>query len=326
MKRMRIGTRKSTMALAQTQDIARRLRAAWSDLAVEVVKFDTRGDDDQVSKLLRHGGKGGAFVAEIRAAVRNGELQAAMHSLKDMPGNEETPGLVIGATLEREPPGDALVLRDGLAFDAIRRSNGKGFKIGTNSVRRASYLRRLFPAVEVIHFRGAADTRIAKLDARQLQRMPDGSEVGPADALVMARAGLARIGLSARIAYDFPLTEMLPAVGQGIVAVECAEDDWSTRGYLSRIDGSAARMCARAEREILWILNGHCNSPIAGHATIAGSEMTLRAAVIEEDGSRFIIAERTGDAARPRELGRIVGLELLARGASEIIERTRPES
>jgi hydroxymethylbilane synthase len=321
---MRIGTRKSTMALAQTQDIARRLRAAWSDLAVEVVKFDTRGDDDQVSKLIRHGGKGGAFVAEIRAAVRKGELQAAMHSLKDMPGNEETPGLVIGATLEREPPGDALVLREGLAVDDIRRSNGKGFKIGTNSIRRASYLRRLFSAVDVIHFRGAADTRIAKLDARQLQRMPDGSEGGPVDALVMARSGLQRIGFSARIAYDFPLAEMLPAVGQGIVAVECAEADWSTRGYLSRIDDTASRMCACAEREVLWILDGHCNSPIAGHATIAGSELTLRAAVIEEDGSRLIVAERTGDAARPRELGRIVGLELLARGASEIIERTRP--
>jgi hydroxymethylbilane synthase len=323
---MRIGTRKSTMALAQTEEIARRLHAAWSDLTVEVVKFDTRGDDDQVSKLLRHGGKGGAFVSEIRAAVLKGELHAAMHSLKDMPGNEEAPGLVIGATLEREPPGDALVVRDGISTDDIKRSKGKGFKIGTNSIRRASYLRHLFPEVEVIHFRGAADTRIKKLDAHQLQLMPDGSEGGPVDALVMARSGLERIGFSARIVYDFPLTEMLPSVGQGIVAVECAEADWSTRGYLSRIDDTASRMCTCAEREVLWILNGHCNSPIAGHATIAGSEMTLRAAVIEEDGSRFIEVERTGNAARPRELGRMVGLELLGRGACEVIERTRPES
>jgi hydroxymethylbilane synthase len=294
---MRIGTRKSTMALAQTEEIARRLHAAWSDLTVEVVKFDTRGDDDQVSKLLRHGGKGGAFVSEIRAAVLKGE-----------------------------PPGDALVVRDGISTDDIKRSKGKGFKIGTNSIRRASYLRHLFPEVEVIHFRGAADTRIKKLDAHQLQLMPDGSEGGPVDALVMARSGLERIGFSARIVYDFPLTEMLPSVGQGIVAVECAEADWSTRGYLSRIDDTASRMCTCAEREVLWILNGHCNSPIAGHATIAGSEMTLRAAVIEEDGSRFIEVERTGNAARPRELGRMVGLELLGRGACEVIERTRPES
>ena len=226
---MRIGTRKSTMALAQTEEIARQLRAAWPDLPVEIVKFDTRGDDDQVSKLLRHGGKGGAFVAEIRAAVRRGELQAAMHSLKDMPGNEETPGLVIGAMLARDPPGDALVVRPGVTIGEIRNAKGRGYKIGTNSVRRASYLRRLFPEVEVIHFRGAADTRVRKLDTGQLQQMPDGSARGPADALVMARSGLERVGLAGRIVHDFSPAEMLPAVGQGIVAVECGEADWTTR-------------------------------------------------------------------------------------------------
>ncbi len=321
---MRIGTRKSTMALAQTEEIARQLRAALPALAVEIVKFDTRGDDDQVSKLLRHGGKGGAFVSEIRAAVRRGDLQAAMHSLKDMPGNEETPGLVIGATLARDASGDALVVRAGVSYDAIAAAHGRGFKIGTNSIRRASYLRRLFPLADVIHFRGAADTRIAKLDTGQLQRMPDGSERGPADALVMARSGLERIGQAARIAHDFSTAEMLPAVGQGIVAVECAEADWETRRVLSAISDPAARLCAEAEREVLWVLNGHCNSPIAGHAAIRGDVMTLRAAVIEEDGSRFIEAERSGAAERPRELGRLVGLDLLAQGAAEIIERTRP--
>ena len=110
---MRIGTRKSVMALAQTEEIARRLTAAAPDLEVEIVKFETTGDSDQTGKLLQHGGKGGAFVAEIRNAVLSGELHAAMHSLKDMPGNEDTPGLVIGATLSRDPPGDVLVLRAG---------------------------------------------------------------------------------------------------------------------------------------------------------------------------------------------------------------------
>ena len=321
---MRIGTRKSTMALAQTGEIARQLRDAFPALAVEIVKFDTRGDDDQVGKLLRHGGKGGAFVAEIRAAVRRGELQAAMHSLKDMPGNEETPGLVIGAMLARDAPGDALITRPGLSFGDIQAAAGRGFKIGTNAVRRASYLRRLLPHAEIIHFRGAADTRIRKLDTGALQQMPDGSTRGPADALVMARSGLVRIGQGARIVHDFSLAEMLPAVGQGIVAVECSETDWETRRLLSAIGDHAARICAEAEREVLWVLNGHCNSPIAGHATVVGAEMTLRAAVIEEDGSRFIEAERTGPAERPRELGRLVGLELMAKGAAEIIERTRP--
>ncbi|MBV8912748.1 MAG: hypothetical protein JOZ05_06885, partial [Acetobacteraceae bacterium] len=190
--RFKIGTRKSAMALAQTEEIARRLTAAISGLDVEIVKFDTTGDLDQTSKLLPHGGKGGAFVAQIREAVLAGKLHAAMHSLKDMPGNEDTPGLVIGATLSRDPPGDVLVLRPGLSMDEFSRARGKGFKVGTNAVRRAAYARRLFPEVEVIHYRGAADTRVRKLDAGEKQKLPDGGAVGPADALIMARSGLER--------------------------------------------------------------------------------------------------------------------------------------
>src|ERR1700744_4527060 len=142
------------MALAQTEEIARRLTAADPALDVEIVKFETTGDTDQIGKLLPHGGKGGAFVAEIRAAVLKGELHAAMHSLKDMPGNEDTPGLVIGATLSRDPPDDVLVLRKGVTIEALKQSRGKGFKIGTNAVRRAAYARRLFPDIEVIHYPG----------------------------------------------------------------------------------------------------------------------------------------------------------------------------
>ena len=322
---LRIGTRKSAMALAQTEEVARRLRAAVPSLDVEIVRFETRGDQDQTSKLLRHGGKGGAFVAEIREAMREGRLHAAMHSLKDVPGNEETPGLVIAATLPRDPATDCLVLRPGLSLQEFRAARGKGFKIGTNAVRRAAYLRRLFPQASVIHFRGAADTRVAKLDRGDRQRLPDGGEVGPADALVMARSGLERIGLSSRIAYEFPVDEMLPAVGQGIVAVECAERDFATRERLAKIEDAEARLAAEAEREVLWVLNGHCNSPIAGHATLSGNEMMLRAAVLDETGDRFIEVSRSGAANRPRELGRAVGLELLDKGAAEIIARTRPE-
>src|ERR1700722_17368894 len=240
------------MALAQTEEIARRLTAIAPDVEVEIVKFETTGDQDQTGKLLQHGGKGGAFVAEIRRAGLSGQLQAAMHSLKDMPGNEDTPGLVIGATLSRDPPGDVLVLRAGISIDDLRRSRGNGFKVGTNAVRRAAYMRRLFPEIEVIHYRGAADTRVRKLDRLEKQRLADGGAVGPADALIMARSGLERVGLANRIAYEFSVAEMLPAVGQGIVAVECAADDWSTRGLLAKIDDLAARRCADAEREVLW--------------------------------------------------------------------------
>lgn len=322
--RFRIGTRKSAMALAQTEEIARRLVAAVPGIDVEIVKFDTTGDTDQTSKLLPHGGKGGAFVAQIRAAVVAGELQAAMHSLKDVPGNEDTPGLVIGATLSRDPPGDALVLRSGVTLDALRQSRGKGFKLGTNAVRRAAYARRLFPDIEVIHFRGAADTRVRKLDNGEKQRLPDGGAVGPADALIMARSGLDRVGLADRIAYEFTPDEMLPAAGQGIVAVECAARDWETRRILAAIDDPAAHLSADAEREVLWVLNGHCNSPVAGFSTIAGDRMSLTASVLDLSGNTIIEASRSGPADRPRELGRAVGLELLARGAAGIIERSRP--
>src|SRR4051794_36683719 len=304
------------MALAQTEEIARRLTAAMPDLDVEIVKFDTTGDLDQTSKLLPHGGKGGAFVAQIRAAVLSGELHAAMHSLKDMPGNEDTPGLVIGATLSRDPPNDALVLRNGVTLEALRQSRGKGFKIGTNAVRRAAYARRLFSDAEIIHFRGAADTRVRKLDNGELQRLPDGGAVGPADALIMARSGLERVGLIERASYEFPVADMLPAVGQGIVAVECVASDWETRRILASIDDPAARASADAEREVLWVLNGHCNSPIAGFSTIDGSEMTLTASVLDENGGGFIGGPRAGPAGRPPGPGRGGGAELLPTGAA----------
>ena len=230
-----------------------------------------------------------------------------MHSLKDMPGNEDTPGLVIGATLSRDPPGDVLVLRTGLSIEDFRRSRGKGLKIGTNAVRRAAYARRLFPEVEVIHYRGAADTRVRKLDNLEMQRLPEGAEVGPADALIMARAGLERVGLASRIAYEFSIQEMLPAVGQGIVAVECAVNDWQTRRILSGIDDPVAHKCADAEREVLWVLNGHCNSPIAGFSTIDGTQMSLTASVLDEDGRpvhRGLALRARRSPARTRPCGR----------------------
>ena len=168
-------------------------------------------------------------------------------------------------------------------------------------------------------------TRVRKLDNAEMQRLPGGGEVGPADALIMARSGLERVGLASRIAYDFPPREMLPAVGQGIVAVECAAADWQTRRILSLIDDASAHLCCDAEREVLWVLNGHCNSPIAGYATISGSEMTLTASVLDEAGGQFIEVTRVGPANRPRELGRAVGLDLLDKGAAAIIARTRPQ-
>ena len=311
------------MAIAQTAEVVRLLNRAHPALAVESVKFKPAGDRDLVSKLERHGGKGGAFVAELRAAMMAGELDCCMHSLKDMPGDEETPGLVIGAYLKREAAEDAIVLPKGASLDAVEHERLAGKTIGTNSVRRAAYLRRLYPQAEVIHFRGAADTRLKKLDDRTPQKLPDGGTVGPADALVMAASGLTRIGRADRISRTLSLAEMLPCVGQGIIAVECPAAAWKTRELLAAVDDAETRAMAEAEREMLWVLNGHCNAPIAGHATISVSRLTLRGAVISLDGSQLIEVRREGAIDRPRELGRYVGLMLIEQGAREIIEGTR---
>lgn len=320
---LRFGTRSSAMALAQTDGAIRALKAAAGAEAV-IASFMPAGDRDQLSRLDNLGGKGGAFVAEIRAALRGGRLDVAMHSLKDMPGDEEAPGLVVAAYLKREAAGDALVLRADQTLDGLRAAAGGGFKIGTNAVRRAAYLRRLYPKAEVIHFRGAADSRLKKLDSREMQKLPDGGAVGPADGLVMARSGLDRIGAAARVSYDFSPDEMLPAIGQGIVALECRRDDFETRAALSAIDDQATRASALAEREVLWVLNGHCNAPIAGHARHAGADLILRASVMSLDGARILETEMRGRADRPRELGRRAGFTLLEKGAGALIQEARP--
>lgn len=311
------------MALAQTGEVVRALNAAHSGLNASAVTFIPSGDRDQISKLDRHGGKGGAFVAELRAAMMAGELDCAMHSLKDMPGDEEAPGLVIAAYLKRESAADAIVLPAGVSLETVDRDRLAGKKIGTNAVRRAAYLRRSFPKAEIIHFRGAADTRLSKLDNRAMQKLPDGGEVGPADALVMAAAGLTRIGQADRISRRLSMAEMLPCVGQGIVAVECPAGAWKTRELLAAIDDKETRAMAEAEREMLWVLNGHCNAPIAGHASVDVSRLTLKGAVISMDGRTLIEIETAGAIDRPRELGRFVALKLLEQGAKEIIEATR---
>ena len=191
-------------------------------------------------------------------------------------------------------------------------------------MRRAAYARRLFPDIEVIHYRGAADTRVRKLDGLQMQRLPDGGEVGPADALIMARSGLERVGLAGRIAYEFPVREMLPAAGQGIVAVECAADDWQTRRILSVIDDPAAHRMRRCRARGVVGSERPLQLADRGIFKIDGTQMSLTASVLDLAGGAFIEVSRTGPADRPRELGRAVGLELLDKGAAAIIERSRP--
>lgn len=323
--KMKIGTRKSKMALAQTKEVIAKIKAVYPEIDIAIAEEEAAGDKDQISKLAKHGGKGGAFVDGIRAGIFAGRIQIAMHSLKDMPGNEESPGLVIGAYLPRDDVRDALVLKEGCSFEDFTKHQGKDFKIGTNSVRRGAQLRRLFPQVEIIHFRGAADNRIHKLDNSIPQQLPDGGSTPPADGLIMAYSGLKRVGLDNRASHIFNVDEVLPAATQGIVAVECAEDDWETRQILSRIDDATARLEALGEREVLWTLNGHCNSPIAVNSEVHGTSIKIRAEVFDLAGSRVIQAEHSGPKDRPREVGRDLGQKLLNAGAGDLIEATREE-
>ena len=230
-----VGTRGSQMARIQTQLVVDQLKAAWPDLSAMVEVFNPIGDRDQVARLTQHGGKGGAFVAEIRDAMRDGRLNAAMHSLKDMPGDEEAPGLTIGAYLARDDARDALVLREGLSLEAFL-DPATPAVIGAGSVRRAALLQRLYPFAKAVHYRGAVDTRLKKLDGGVGQELPDGTREAPADALVLSVAGLRRLGFESRIAHIFSPDEILPAVGQGIVAVECSLGDFEARQKLAKID------------------------------------------------------------------------------------------
>lgn len=328
---MRIATRGSPMAVAQTEEVIRQLAAKRPDIAVEKILFKTRGDADNTSRLTTIGGKGGAFVGQLRDEIRAGRFDAAMHSLKDIPGNEETPGLVLGAYLRRDSVADCLVLREGVSEADLRLSTKRApLKIGTSSARRRAFLSMLYPGCEVIHFRGAVigseQSRLHKLDHRLPQRVANGPSVGPADALVLAASGLMRLGQGHRIAREYSFDEMLPAVGQGIVAVECRSDDFRLLEALASIDDYESRQCALAERELLWVLDGHCDSPIAGVCVVKSGGLELRAAVMGAGDGTFLTAQAAGRLDSPRTLGRTVALDLLARGARDVIESTRPSN
>jgi hydroxymethylbilane synthase len=311
------------MALAQTEAISHALRSAYPDLSVLEARRETRGDADAISRLGSHGGKGGAFVEELRSLMRSGQADMLMHCLKDLPGNEEyyltAAEFRIGAFLPREDPRDALVVASGRPLDEVL-STGT---IGTNAVRRAAYLHHYYRGVKVVHFRGAVDSRIQSLDAGITQKLPYGGEVGPVDALVLAKSGLKRIGMESRLDKVFSIDEMCPAIGQGVVVVEYLATNERVARYLNRINHKPTELCCRAERAMLRILDGHCNSPIAGHAWIEDNRLRLRGVVIALDGRHLIEVEDSTELASPEDLGIRVGQALNAKGAKYIIDESR---
>jgi len=297
---LRIGTRGSPMALYQAGLVRDRLREAHPELAaegaLELVPIRTTGDRVQTRLLAEIGGKG-LFTKEIEEALLDNRIDLAVHSLKDM----ETvlpAGLAIGCVLARDDPRDVLVARGSASLAALP----PGARVGTASLRRRAQLLRLRPDLAVVPIRGNVNTRLAKLEA------------GEVDALVLALCGLERLGMSGVAGEIFPVEAMLPAVGQGALAVECRATDDVVRPLLAPLHDPASAACVIAERSMLAALDGSCRTPIAGLATIEGDRLSLDALLLSPDGA----AERRGRLAGPVSAAEAIGTDLgerLRRGA-----------
>ena len=299
---LRLGTRASALARAQADRVRAALEAAHAGLRVEMVFIRTSGDAG-AQGALGPGGVKGLFVKEIEEALLDGRIDAGVHSMKDVPARLAA-GLVIGAVPERADARDVLIGGDGGLAGLPA-----GARIGTASPRRRAQLLAHRPDLVVVLLRGNVDTRLRKWRA------------GEVDALLLAAAGLARLGISEPAAQPLPVDEFLPAVGQGALALECRADDGATRALLAAVDQPAAATAVAAERAFLAAVGGDCNSAIAAHATLAGGRLTLRALVTDPDGRRRLEERDTAPAADAEALGRTVATRLLAAGAAALMGR-----
>ena len=303
LRPLRIGTRGSAMALFQANLVRDRLAAAHPELAapgmIELDVIRTTGDRVQNRLLAEIGGKG-LFTKEIEEALLERRIDLAVHSLKDM----ETalpPGLTIACVPPRDDPRDALVSRDGVGLDALPH----GATIGTASLRRTAQLLRHRGDLAIVPIRGNVDTRLNKLAA------------GEVDALLVALSGLQRLGKEAAISEIIPVDVMLPAVGQGALAIEARADDAEVRHWLTPLHDSVSAVCVTAERAMLAALDGSCRTPIAGFAELTGGRLRLRAMLLSPDGSAESRAEGSGEASDPEALGRDIGAQLRAGAGPE---------
>ena len=299
--RLRLGTRASPLARVQAEGVRAALAARHPGLTVELVFVRTTGD--RVTGPLAAAGGKGLFVKEIEEALLDGRIDAGVHSMKDVPARLAA-GLVIGAVPERADARDVLIGGDGGLAGLP-----PGARIGTASPRRRAQLLAHRPDLAVVLLRGNVDTRLRKWRA------------GEVDALLLAAAGLARLGISEPAAQPLPVDEFLPAVGQGALALECRADDGATRALLAAVDQPAAASAVAAERAFLAAVGGDCNSAIAAHATLADGRLTLRALVTDPDGRRRLEERDTAPAADAEALGRTVATRLLAAGAAALMGR-----
>jgi hydroxymethylbilane synthase len=326
-RELRIGTRGSQLALWQANTVAARLADRGAP-PTRIVVIKTTGDQLQDRPLSEVGGKR-LFVKEIEDALLRGEVDLAVHSSKDMPAVLPD-GLAIAGVLPREDPHDALVLpvraegrgqnaddRSALsplpfALEDLQRFLGPSPSIGTGSVRRVAQLRRIFPGAHFAPIRGNLDTRLRKLDS------------GEHAALVLAAAGLRRLGFTSRISLTLPVSACVPAPGQGIVAIEIREDDTEVRGIVEGISDAEAAVALDAERAVVESLGGGCQTPIGALATpAADGTIEVVGAVATPDGKRVIRATARGLRAKAAALGAIVGRDLIQQGADAILAEVR---
>jgi len=321
---VRIGTRGSQLALWQANTVAGRLAESGAP-PTRIVVIRTTGDELQDRPLSEVGGKR-LFVKEIEDALLRGEVDLAVHSSKDMPAVLPA-GLAIAGVLPREDPHDAIVLPDGndgsvriqpddpASLDAVIARLGPSPSIGTGSIRRVSQLSRIFHGAHFAPIRGNLDTRLRKLDS------------GQHAALVLAAAGLRRLGFASRISLTLPATACVPAPGQGIVAIEVREDDTAVRDIVSSISDADAAVALDAERALVETLGGGCQTPIGALATIlpgaADGGLELVAVVATRDGRRVIRASAHGFRNKAASLGARVGRDLIQQGADAILAEVR---
>jgi len=302
---LRIATRKSKLALWQAEHVAGLLRGAHVGLAVELVPLSTLGDRVQDRSLAAIGGKG-LFIKELEIALQDERADVAVHSMKDVPGDVPQ-GLMIAAVLQRSDARDALIASQFARLEDLP----QGARVGTSSLRRQAQLLAARPDLRIEAMRGNVDTRLRRLDAGEL------------DAIVLACAGLIRLGLESRITSRLDPKVSLPAVSQGVIGMECRTGDSRARALLEVLEHPATRIAMDAERAFAGRLGGSCQSPIAAHARLDGDRLILDGLVAEPDGSRLLRDTASGGIDEPLALGTRLAERLLAAGAGPLLERLR---
>lgn len=301
MQTLRLATRQSALALWQTEHVAALLRAAHPRLQVELVPMTTRGDQVLDQPLAKIGGKG-LFLKELEVAMLEGRADAAVHSLKDVPMQME-PGFALAAVLERADPFDAFVSNQHAGLDALP----AGARVGTSSLRRQAQLRAQRPDLALHDLRGNVNTRLAKLDA------------GEYDAIILACAGLDRLGFGARIRQRLLAPDWVPAVAQGAIGVECREGDAATAALFAPLAHAGTTARVTAERSMNLRLHGSCHVPVAGFATLDGGRLHLQGLVGDAETGRCVRAEAEDTEAQAEALGVRVADALLAQGAKAML-------